>query len=39
MAILKLYEKDLKLTMKNMLGDLNEKLNIISEEMGISEKI
>ena len=39
MAILKLYEKDLKLTMKNMLRDLNEKLNIISGEIGISEKI
>ena len=34
MQILKLDEKDLKMTMKNMLRDLHEKVNIIGEEIG-----
>ena len=35
MQILKLDEKDIKMTVKNMLrkGDLHEKLNIIGEEI------
>lgn len=34
MKILKSDEKDLKMTMKNMLRDLHKKLNVIGEEIG-----